>query len=143
MALLRLPRDSGQWNLIERNSVYAQDPIEDEELIEAARETTATFFRVFELNKSPADSAAYLQARNQLPSEDEIRWLTDNLHGTFAANPKVVAALKKDKSAGLMDAALSFLRRANTGIAASEPAELDDYQAREWWIARWAERKRR
>ena len=141
MALLRLPRDSGQWNQIERNREYAEEPVEDEELRGLARESTETFFRLFELKGSPAESAAYLLTVNRLSTEDEIRWLADHLPHTIAANPKVIAAMRKAKDEGLVDAAIKFLRMGNPDLAASEPAGLDLEKAREWWIVRWAERK--
>jgi hypothetical protein len=143
IALLSRPRDSGPWNLLERNWEYAENQVQDEEVHRSARKTTETFFRKFELEHRPAVAADCLLKIKRLPNEDEIRWLTDHLPHTVAATPKVIAAMRKAKDTNLVEAALEFLRMGHIEVAASEPKGLDAEKARKWWIARWAERKRR
>lgn len=144
MWLLGSQKQSGPWALLERNHASAQNTIDDDEFAQAARESTQTAFRVVELDNNPAASMDHLASGKSsgLPDENEIRWLTDLLPETAKAVPKVVAAMKKAAGdAGLVKAALAFLRGLFPDDAAGEPVGLDDARAAEWWIARWAERR--
>jgi hypothetical protein len=146
MSLLEARRDSGAWATLEGNAEYARDPVEDEEQSRMARETGGTFFRWFELDRNPEASIDHIAVgkRSGLPDEDTIRWLVTRLPASAKAAPKVVAALKKAADdAGIVAAALAFLRGAYPDNAAEEPTGLDDAQAGGWWIARYVGRKKR
>ena len=143
LGLLSAPRDSGRWALLERNYEYAQDPVEDEEFREAADDSIDIAFTILELGRNPAASIEHIADRKSgLPSGNRIRWLADHLPEAVKATPKVLAAIRKaDADDWTVKAALFYLRRAYPDMAAGEPADLSDEDARQWWVARPGELK--
>lgn len=138
MALLSASRDSGKWALLERNHEYAQNPVKDEELLRAANESTRMAFRILELNRDPAAAIEHIVGKaSGLPDGDTVRWMADHLPAAVKAAPKVLAAIRKaDADDWLIEAALVFLHRAYSEIAATGPPIPDQRQACEWWIGR-------
>ena len=103
-------------------------------MVEKADRSGTTALRLRELSKNPEMSFKYLLSKKGPLSDDEIYWLSQRLPTKHFQ--RFIRLFTSDDPC-VIHVTLRFLRTANPEN--SEPAGLDDREAREWWLAQRAE----